>query len=251
MHSQALVLFEPATGQPVFNSPVAPGVLCDDVRPPNPASVHPALKSVIERGWRADPAQRPTLAEITREQAAHDWVVFTAADRNVVRSINAKIPPDSTLLHAAAARAIPDGRGLILGMPGNGKSTFNNTFFGLPLEHADTRGAPPFTLNSFRNPFMNWRHRVRHCLRSTIWQVSCGVTEARVSVANTRLISKRCLGGILILGISNMVVNVLTKDHTISSRTHRIAATWLTRIREGRMSTSICFRTSNHGPAES
>jgi hypothetical protein len=48
-----------------------------------------------------------------------------------------------------------------------------------------------------------------------------------------------------------MVVNVMTKDHTIESRTHCIAAIWLTRIREGRMSTSICFRTSKHGRAES
>jgi hypothetical protein len=117
-----------------------------------------------------------------------------------------------------------------------------------PLEHAETRGIPPFQLNSLRIPFMNWRHRVQHLPRSTIWHSM----RRSQSVANAHcLISKCSFVGILSLDLSNMVVNVMTKDHTIDSHTHCTAAIWMTRISEGRMSTSICFRTSNHGRAGS
>jgi hypothetical protein len=78
---------------------------------------------------------------------------------------------------------------------------------------------------------------------------SCGGPEARVSVVNAHSLISKCSP--ISLELSNVVVNLMTKDHTVESSTHRIAAIWLTRIREGRMSTSICLRTSDHGRAES
>jgi hypothetical protein len=97
---------------------------------------------------------------------------------------------------------------------------------------------------------MNWSPRGLHCLRSTTWQFM-RLPEARVSVANAHLLISECASvGTLSFEFSTMVLNVMTKDHIIELCTHRIATVWVTRIREGRMSTSIRFLTNNHGRAE-
>jgi hypothetical protein len=38
-----------------------------DRRPASPSGMHAVLKSIMQRGWKADPAMQPTMAEICRE----------------------------------------------------------------------------------------------------------------------------------------------------------------------------------------
>jgi hypothetical protein len=43
------------------------------------------LKPIVERGWEADAAQRPTIAEICTELSEGDWLVFGGADADRVK----------------------------------------------------------------------------------------------------------------------------------------------------------------------
>jgi hypothetical protein len=42
-----------------------------DKRPALPSGMHPALKSIVECRWKADPTQRPTMAEICGIVGSH------------------------------------------------------------------------------------------------------------------------------------------------------------------------------------
>jgi cell division protein FtsB len=50
-----------------------------------PMGMHPVLKSIVERGWKADPEERPTMAEICTELSEVDWLVFDGPDAGRVK----------------------------------------------------------------------------------------------------------------------------------------------------------------------
>jgi hypothetical protein len=56
-----------------------------DKRPALSSGTHPVLKSIVKLGWEADPAKRPTMAEICTELSKVDWLVFGGVDAGRVR----------------------------------------------------------------------------------------------------------------------------------------------------------------------
>jgi hypothetical protein len=56
-----------------------------DKRPALPSGMHPVLRSIVERGWKADPDERPTMAEICTELSEVDWLVFGGAGAGRVK----------------------------------------------------------------------------------------------------------------------------------------------------------------------
>jgi serine/threonine protein kinase len=89
VYSFALLAFELETGNPVFNPKIPLIKLVMDIqsdrRPALPSGMHPVLKSIVERGWKADPAERPTMAEICTELSKVEWLVFGGADAGRVK----------------------------------------------------------------------------------------------------------------------------------------------------------------------
>jgi serine/threonine protein kinase len=71
VYSFALLAFELETGKSVFSSNTPMRKLMTDIgsdrRPALPSGMHPVLKSIVERGWKADPVERPKMAEISPE----------------------------------------------------------------------------------------------------------------------------------------------------------------------------------------
>jgi hypothetical protein len=68
VYSFALLAFELETGKSVFSPNTRMMKLLMDIgsdnRPALPSGMHSVLKSIVERGWKADPEERPTMAEI-------------------------------------------------------------------------------------------------------------------------------------------------------------------------------------------
>jgi serine/threonine protein kinase len=67
-------------------------VLKSDERLALPRGIPPVLKSLVERGWKADPEERPTMAEICTALSEADWLVFGGADAGRVKRETAGLP---------------------------------------------------------------------------------------------------------------------------------------------------------------
>jgi hypothetical protein len=142
VYSFALLAFELETGKSVFDARTPILKLGSDIqsdkRPSLPGRMHAVLKSIVERGWKADPAKRPTIAEICAELQQVDWRVFDGADARRVKTEAAGLPlsrsaPKELLLarlseaqarvreleRELATRAAPTGRALPLGAGGS------------------------------------------------------------------------------------------------------------------------------------
>jgi hypothetical protein len=57
-----------------------------------PMGMHPVLKSIVEGGWKADPEERPTMAEICTELSEIDWLAFGGTDAGRVKREAAVLP---------------------------------------------------------------------------------------------------------------------------------------------------------------
>jgi hypothetical protein len=66
-------------------------------RPALPSGMHPVQKPIVERGWKADPAKRPTTAEIRTELSEVDGLVFDGTDAERVKRGAAGLPFSQTV----------------------------------------------------------------------------------------------------------------------------------------------------------
>jgi hypothetical protein len=78
--------------------------------------MHPVLKSNMERGWKADPEEQPTMAEICTELAEVDWLVFDGADAGRVKREAARRPPSQSVSKAMLQAMLSETQALICGL---------------------------------------------------------------------------------------------------------------------------------------
>jgi serine/threonine protein kinase len=96
--SLGLVIYEILEQMPMFDvrMPLMRLLMrmASDERPPLPASASPELQAVIAGAWNADPAKRPTAAEICARLSAVGWKCVRGADPAEIKAHLARFPLD-------------------------------------------------------------------------------------------------------------------------------------------------------------
>jgi TolA-binding protein len=107
--------------------------------------MHPVLKSNMERGWKADPEERPTMAEICTELAETDWLVFDGADAGRVKREAARRPPSQSVSKAMLQALLSETQARICGLEReiatleSGVSTLNSEVLTVKQENSTLR----------------------------------------------------------------------------------------------------------------
>jgi serine/threonine protein kinase len=111
MYSFGLILFELVTQKPVFDpatsiAQVVDGARNDAARPSIPREVHPDVRSVIERCWKAEPSERPAMIDVCEQLQRIGWCIAPGADVATITKFVAGLPLESSMNQDVQAKGV-------------------------------------------------------------------------------------------------------------------------------------------------